>query len=233
MADVLGADIPIPDISVTGFFSSSWVYVAAIAVFGVVLIAAIFILLFLSAYNKKVVVFENISGLGYQPVLKTRARTIKLEVGGTEILKTLARGYYLSTYGKKMGKNTFWFAKGSDGFLYNIVLGDLDTKMAMLDIEPIDRDVRMFHVAVNQLNQNTYNKKSFMEKYGIHLMLFFFLITLVLGIWFIVGKVGDATSSLSSTAETNKEVAQANKDVLVSLNNILNEPGQGLVKAGG
>ncbi len=67
---------------------------------------------------------------------------------------------YLSAYGRKMGKNTYWYAKAQDGYLYNFLLGDLDAKRAMLDIEPIDRDVRMFHVALDRLSNDTYGKES-------------------------------------------------------------------------
>lgn len=230
MADILGTDVGLPNIDITGFLSNTWFYVLIVAIIGVFLIGGVIILLFMKTWNRKVVLFENISGQGFQPYMKTRARVIKLGLGGEEILKTFGGGQYLSAYGRKMGKNTYWYAKGSDGYLYNIILGDLDAKRGVLDVEPIDRDVRMLHVAINQLNQNTYNKKSFLEKYGVHMMLFLFLIVLILGIWFIVGKVGNATSSLSQTAETNVEVAQTNRDVLNALDNILNRnPSTGVI----
>lgn len=212
----------LPSVDISGFISSSWVWVAVVALIGLILIIAMVLVFFFLTYNRKVVFFENVSGMGFQPVKKKRARIIKLGIGGEEILKVMG-GDYLSAYGRKMGRNTFWFAKGEDGYWYNSLLGDLDAKKAILDIEPIEKDVRMFHVAKDRLNKETYGKTSFMERYGIHIILFFFLVTLVLGIWFIVGKVGDATSALAVTAETNKEVAQANKEVLVALNNILDQ----------
>lgn len=214
MANILGAEVPIPEINITGFFSSTWIYFTIIAVIGVILIVGVIFLLYMRTYNRKVVVFENISGQGYQPVLKTRARIIRLGNSGEEILKTLSGGKYVTAYGRKMGKNTYWFAKGQDGYWYNIVLGDLDTKMNILDIEPVDRDVRMFHVALDRLSHLTYAKQKFMEKYGVHLLLFLFLIVLIAGMWFIVGKVGDATQALASTAETNRQVVDTLGKVL-------------------
>lgn len=233
MANVLGTDVPIPTVNLQGFFSSSWIYVLIVVLIGLILIVIIGLLLFFKTYNRKVIVFENISGLGYQPVLKTRARVINLGVGGEEVLKTLVQGKFLTAYGRKMGKRTYWFCKAQDGYLYNVVLGDIDTKLNMLDVEPIDRDVRMFHVAIDRLSHQTYGKKSFFEKYGVHLMLFLFLIVLILGIWFIVGKVGDATSSLSSTAETNRQVAELLADILRGADNIRSGASSGLVSAGG
>lgn len=212
----LGVADSVPKINLTGIFSNTWIYVAIVVVVGILLLVGVGLFLFFKTYNKKIVLFENISGQGYQPILKTRARIISLGVGGEEILKTFA-GKFVSAYGKKMGPSTYWFAKGQDGYWYNIVLGDLDSKRAMLDIEPIDRDVRMFHVALDRLSHQTYGKNSFLEKYGIHLMLFIFLITLILGMWFIVGKVGDAVAPLSAATKDAMAIQQANADITSKL----------------
>jgi len=88
-----------------------------------ILITTVALLLFFRTYSRKIIVFENVSGQGYQPILRTRARIVKLGVGGEELLKTLAGGKYVSAYGRKMGKKTYWYAKGSDGYWYNILLG--------------------------------------------------------------------------------------------------------------
>jgi len=235
----LGVADKMPSISVTGFFSNTWIYVLLAVVVGFFLIAAVALILFLRTFNKRVILFENISGQGYQPILKTRARTINLGVGGEEILKTFGKKF-VTAYGRKMGKNTFWFAKGQDGYWYNIVLGDLDSKRAMLDIEPIDRDVRMFHVALDRLSHQTYGKNSFLEKYGIHLLLFVFLLTLILGMWFIVGKVGDAVAPLAQSTTQALEIQKTNAEITAKLASIVEklgitsiEGGSGIVPAGG
>jgi len=240
--DELGVSNVIPKIDITGFLSGSWIYIAVIVVVGVILIAGVSIILFLSTYKKKVIVFENISGQGYQPVLKTRARVMKLGIGGEEILKTLIGGHFVSAYGRKMGKNTYWYAKGQDGYWYNFLLGDLDAKMGILDIEPIDRDMRMFHVALDRLSHQTYGKTSFLEKYGVHMMLFLFLIVLILGMWFIVGKIGDAVAPLSVSTETSLRIQETNADITNKLDSIarslgheiqdIQDGGSGLIPAG-
>ena len=242
MAELLGATLPgIPSVDITGFFSSSWIWIAVAVGVGAILIGIVSLLMFLTTYNKKIVVFENISGQGYQPVLKTRARIVKLGIGGEELLKTMKGGHFVSAYGRKMGKNTYWFAKGQDGYWYNIVLGDLETKRAMLDIDPIDRDVRMFHVALDRLSHQTYGKQSFLDKYVGHIMLLLFLVVLILGIWFIVGKIGDATAPLAISSENAVKIQEANDKTLVKLDNILRSMGyintdtsggSGLVSAG-
>ena len=219
MADILGANVPIPN--VTGFLSSTWIYIAIIAVVGFFLIMGVAFLLYYKTYNRKVVFFENISGLGYQPTMRKRARRLRVGGSGEELL-ALMGGDTISAYGRKMGPNTYWFAKGSDGYWYNFLLGDLDTKMAMLDIEPIDRDVRMFHVAKDRMNRDNYLKKSFLEKYGTMMIAFVFMIILILGMWFIIGKIGNATESLAATQKANADVIRTTQQILVANNNMKN-----------
>ena len=220
MADILGFEVALPKMNITGFLSNSWIYILIIGMIGLILIVVIALLLFFKTYKKKVIIFENVSGQGYQPIVKTRARVIRLGGSGEEIMKTLAGGRFITAYGRKMGTNSYWFAKGSDGYLYNVLLGDLDTKLKMLDIEPVDRDVRMFHIALDRLSHQTYDKQSFMQKYGIHILLFVFLICLVGGMMLIIGQVGKATTALAATADTNKAVLDALGGVLNKANNI-------------
>lgn len=225
----LGVEGRIPKIDIGGFLSSSWIYIAVIVFVGFLLIVGVALFIFFITYKKKIIVFENIAGQGYQPVFRSRARIVKLGVGGEEILKTLFGGYYVSAYGRKMGRNIYWYAKGQDGYWYNIVLGDLDTKQAMLDIEPIDRDVRMFHVALDRLSQSTYGKQSFLEKYGVHMILFVFLIVLIFGMWFIVGKIGDAVAPLAQSSETALKVQEMNIKITNQLDSITRNMGYGPV----
>ena len=236
MLDDLGVGDVIPKIDITSFMSDTWVYILVIVIGGIILLGSLGLFLFFKTYNKKIVLFENISGQGYQPLLKVRARTINLRISGEEVLKTLS-GKFVSAYGKKMGKNTYWYAKGQDGYWYNIVLGDLDSKRAMLDIVPIDRDVRMFHVALDRLSQQTYGKNSFMEKYGTMVISFFFLVILVLGMWFIVGKIGDAVAPLGTATTQALEIQKANAEITNKLVTVLenmglNDGGSGIVPAG-
>jgi len=222
-------EVPTPEISFGGIVSNSWIYVAIVAFIGIILIIGISVLLFFMAYNKKVIVFENISGAGYQPVLRTRAKIVKLGSGGEEILKTLSGGHYVSAYGRKMGKNTYWYAKGQDGYWYNILLGDLDTKLTMLDIEPIDRDVRMFHVALDKLSHQTYGKNSFMEKFGIHVMLFAFLIIMLIGFYIIAGQINEGLIASNAAASVNLQTVQA-ADAALTKVDVVNR-GSGLAPA--
>ena len=219
MADILGIDLALPSIDISGALSGSWIYILIIGVVGIIIVGIIAILLFMNTYNRKVIFFENISGQGFQPVMKSRARIIKLGRSGEEILKTLKGGIFLSAYGRKMGKNTYWYAKGSDGYWYNILLGDLDAKFGILDIEPVDRDVRMFHLGVDKIAERDYaEKKSFMEKYGVQMMVLVFLVIFLVGLFVISGKISEGLMAMS-----NPETARMNQETAELLNTISNK----------
>ena len=221
MANILGFNVNAPAIDISGFLSSSWVYVLLIGIIGFVFIASLAILLFIMTYNRKIIVFENVSGLGYQPVLRTRARVIKIGKSGVEVLKTLKGGEIISAYGRKMGRNSYWFGKAQDGYWYNIVLGDLDAKLGMLDIEPVDRDVRMFHAARNKLTEGVYGEqRSWIEKYAPSAILLVTVIILMIGAYIVAGRISEGQAGTAEAARINKETIELSNQVLTKLDSI-------------
>ena len=227
MAEVLGFDIPIELPSFGGgaagggLGATVWALIILIVVILVLGIAAMFMMRKFKTFNKKIIVFENLAGRGYQPVYKDRARLVRLGEGGEELLYLLRKKVYRAAYGRKMGKNTYWFAIGQDGYWYNVVLGDVDAKMGMLDIEPIDRDMRYMHVAIRKNIQDRYRKPSIMEKYGTYIMSGLFIIIMLIGIWFLLDKIGEITAGSAASVEASKSVLQETKKVIVSLDNLL------------
>lgn len=219
MVDILGANIPIPEW--TFGFNSTWVYIIMFIIFICIIGGiAVFLMHRFLVYNKKIIVFENISGQGYQPVFRDRARIVKLGDGGEEIMRLMKKKVYRTAYGKKMGKNTYWFAVGQDGYWYNVVLGDVDAKMGMLDIEPIDRDMRYMSVAIRKNIQDRYKKQNFMERYGTIVMSGVFIIIMVIGVWFLLDKIADISTSISGSIDAAIKVQEASQQILSSLDNI-------------
>jgi hypothetical protein len=176
-------------------------------------------------YNRRVIIFENVSGLGYQPILKDKAKVIKVGNTGEEILWLKKSRVYRSSYNRKMGKNTYWFAIGQDGYWYNFLLGDLDAKKGMLDIEPVDRDLRLTYVSVAKQIKEEYNNLKFMDKYGTHIMNGLFLIIMLVGIWFLLEEIGEIMRSSQQVVEAARLLAESNKNILSSLNNICSTSG--------
>ncbi len=182
-------------------------------------------------YNKKVVVFENISGNGFQPIGKDKAMTVKMGDSGEEILYLKKRKTYKTAYGKRMGKNVYWFAVGQDGYWYNFLLGDLDAKKGELDIEPVDRDMRYMHVAIRRNMAQRFDKKNwFKENIGMLVGIGAIIIILVF-MWLLADKyfaMGEiATTSMRLSIEATQKV----NEVLGRLDAVCSG-GSGVISAG-
>lgn len=210
MAEILGFElgVKLPTFSTSGV--GFWITIIALIVLILVLIG-IFVWFYLQhkKYFIKIRDFENISGQGYQLVGRNTARLMKIGDGGEELLFLRKGKTFRTAYGRKMGKNEYWFSKGQDGYWYNTVLGDLDAKMGMLDIEPIDRDMRYMHVAIRKNIQDRYKKKEGMEKYAPLIISFLFVVVMIVAIWLLIGKVGDLIAVASQNIEASKPVADA------------------------
>lgn len=226
MAQILGAEMPsLPKIQ----FHINWVLILIILLFVIVTCIVIYLVYMKRTYRYKIICFENLSGQGYQPTIRDKARVLKVGDGGEELLFLKKKKVYRTAYGRKMGKNTYWFAIGQDGYWYNIVLGDLDTKMGMLDIEPIDRDMRYMHVAVRKNIQERYRKVQFMEKYGTILMSGLFILIMVIALGVLIKKIGDIAGAINLAIESANKVVQSASELLNRMSQV--NGGSGLIPA--
>jgi len=183
------------------------------------------------SYKKKIVLFENLGGRQYVMSGTDRAKVIRVGDGGEEILKLKKRKCFRTAYGRKMAKNTYWFAVGQDGYWYNIVLGDLDAKKGELDIEPIDRDMRYMHVAIRKNIQQRYHKEKFMDKYGVWLMSGIFLLIMIGGLWFLIDKMAEISSSNAGVLDATGKLVSKSADLITAIER-MQTGGSGLVPAG-
>ena len=219
MAEVLGFNIPInaPKFGIgTG---KIWIVLFCFII--TLIIAVVIYLIYLKrTFNRKIVVFENIGGLGFQPSYKDTARVVKLGDGGEEILFLKKKKVFRTAYGRKMGQNTYWFAIGQDGYWYNVVLGDVDTKMGLLDIEPIDRDMRYMNTAIRKNIVERYRKISFMERYGAVMISGIFLLIMLVGLYFLMDKLGTISKELAGAVKVGAELQATSQQIISSMDNL-------------
>lgn len=214
MGQVLGistGDISLP--SLTSSFGGTITYILIAVLVFISIAIGIWIFMTNKKFKYKIILFENIGGQGYKVAYKDRARLIKIGDGGEEILYLRKLKSYRAAYGRKMNKNEYWFAVGQDGYWYNFLLGDLDAKMNMLDIEPIDRDMRYMHVAIRKNITERYRKVGFMEKYGVMVFSGIFIIAMIIALWLMLDQIGElieqAATATSAGAKTLEVVTNA------------------------
>jgi len=215
----LDTGINLPTISTAGI--GFWIIIIlAFVVFLIAIGILIYMVYMNRLYNKTVIIFESLGGMGYKRTGKDKARTVKVGAGGEEILFLRKRKTYKTAYGRKMDKNEYWFAIGQDGYWYNILLGDLDAKMGMLDIEPIDRDMRYMNVAIRKNIESRYRKIGVMEKYGPIIISGIFLIIMIVAIWLLISKVGDLIHEAKLVVESIKPLTDALTNIAGNIDNI-------------
>jgi hypothetical protein len=209
MADILGFDtgVAMPKFAASSF-GTTLTYISIFVLVTLAIGIVAFLYLSNKKFSKKLIFFENIAGQGFQVVGKDRAMLVKIGDGGEEILYLRKKKVFRTAYGKKMGKNTYWFARGQDGYDYNVTLGDLDAKMGMLDIEPIDRDMRYMHVAIRKNITERYRKIGFMEKYGMVMIGGVFLLIMVGAVWLLIDNVSELISQATGVVEAAKQIIE-------------------------
>lgn len=182
-------------------------------------------------YNKEVVIFENLSGQGWVVTQKDKARTLRLSKDGTEVLWLRKKKMPLSAYGRKMGTNQFWFAVGQDGGYYNFILGDLDAKMGVLDIELIDRDIKLLTVALLKNASDEYGpKQNFMDKYGVWIFSLIWVIIGIAGASYLISQMGEVANQLTSGLSSQKETIDVLNQIIGRLDTMCSG-GQGIASA--
>jgi hypothetical protein len=234
MTEVFGLDTGI-DLGVTGGLAGFAVYLAWI--FGILVLAIIGGVIFWIWHQKKIfkeeiVVFENVSGQGWVIAFKDRARRLRLSKDGTEVLWLKKKKMPLTAYGRKMGTNQYWFAIGQDGGWYNFLLGDLDAKMGVLDIEPVDRDIKYVTVAMLKNAEKEYGpKQSFMDKWGVWIFSLLGLIIGIAGFAYLIDQMGQVAGSLSNALDANTKTAEVINTALAHVDSLCNG-GTGITTVG-
>lgn len=217
----------------TGFFSGTGglitvlVYVILFAVVGGII--AYFLITMLK-YNKKIIIMENISGIGFRQTGKDRARTIKIADDGSEVLYLRRRKLFKGAYGKRTGKNQYTFAIGKDGYWYNVDNGDLDYSLSQLKMTPVDRDMRYAHEGIRKNVTLRFEKKNwFKENIG---MIFGIaaIVIVLLFMWLLADKYFTIFGSADATLKASEQVMEKANTIMSTLDNICSG-GKGFVPA--
>jgi hypothetical protein len=229
MAEVLGLETGF-EVPALGFTSGYWT--STIVVFLILIILGVisFLLYNKTIYRIKVKYFENLSGNRFIESGTDTARVLRLGINNGEILYTKKKKLYLPADGQRMGLNTFYFAKNSrDGYWYNITLGDLDAKRGVLDVEPVDKNMKVVAYAIRKNTEGRLAKKGNLQTLLQIAVPILMLLILIVGGGYLINKTGEAAERVSTnTAENIKiqgQIAEANERVVAKLDLLLSESG--------
>lgn len=200
----------------------SWI--VGILIFAGVTGGLLWWLLYWKKYNKKIIVFENVSGNGYRITRRDKARLVKIGKGGQEVLYLMKAKVYRTAYGEKMDKNVYWFAIAPDGYWHNVTLKGMTAKEGMI-LESVHPAMQYQYVALEQVFDKRYEKTTFLQKWG-GLMVgigMIFAVGIIAWLWFKEwsGYIGTAVEVMKQNREIIKELG----NLVASMDNICSTSG--------
>ncbi len=164
-------------------------------------------------FNKKIHIFEEVNGQTV-PVGLDHAKEIILPNTSIRAFYLRKKKYFLPRPSIQVGVGHYWFFIRDDGEWMNVRLENLNTKLKQLGIHYDHTDMRMANASLKKLIEKNYKKLNWIKEFAPYIAIGVLVIFLGLSMFLGSYNTNKAVSSLSSTADTNKEVA-------VSLNNIL------------
>jgi len=192
-----------------------------IALFLILVGVGTFFLVRYLKFNKKIVILEDVQGSDdLEPIGKDKAMLVKVAKSGMEVLYLRKRKVYKGAYGKRMGKNTYYFAIGPDGYWYNVTLGSLTDGMKKVAIKPTPVNMRYQNEALQEIIKERYDKVTFWQKYGG--VVAFTILIVLFGImaYLMFDKFLETASLTNQNLEIIQQIQETTKQIIGGLDSL-------------
>jgi len=206
----------------------TWIFVVFIILIGVGI--GLWFYINKKLFNKKIVLFEDVSGKGLEPTFKDKAKLVKIGNQGEEVLYLKKKKVYRVAYGKKISKDTYWFVAGPDGYWYDFVLGDLDRESHEAGIKFTATNMRYAYTSIESKLKERYDDKTWWDKYGNWILSISFIAVIGVFAFLIIREYTSIMSASTKAMELSKEVTAEIRQLVGSLHN-LKSGGSGLESA--
>lgn len=216
----MGIEEYLPDVNIAGLGKVGLYFVLLVSVL-IAVGVGLFMLIRYLKFNKHINLLEDVSGSDdLEPVGHDKAMLVKVAKSGMEVLYLKKRKIYVGAYGKRMGKNRYYFATGPDGYKYNITLGSLKEGLEKVHIKPTPVNMRYQNEALQEIIKDRYDKTTFWEKYG-GMIAFTGLIALF-GImsYLLIDKFVEVASTTAQVLEAAKEVQDGTREIIGALDSL-------------
>jgi hypothetical protein len=176
-------------------------------------------------YNKVVTAFEIVNGF-WQPVIRDKAKSVKLGSGGFEILYLKKAKTWKIAYGGRVGKDTYYFFIMPDGYWYNGMLSAnlsyLDKNKGLIEITTTNPLMRGQYTSLEKQVESLHgNKTSVWDKYGSWILGISFVMIAGVMLWLCFREFSGAMGQLNGfNANMNTMLERVN--TLISNTNSIN-----------
>lgn len=202
-----------------------------VIIIGAVIIGAVvtYLIVIASVYNKKIIIFEKISGR-IEVTGRSKAREVRIGDGGDTAFYAQKLKRFLPTPTIQVGRRTYWYYKREDGELINIGISDVDEQMRKAKAHFLDKEMRYARSALQRNFGQRYDKIKFWDKYGGLIM--YTLLIAITGImtYLLFDKFIEVSGAVASSVSAAEAVLDAARDLLLAVDNVQSGSG-GIVPA--
>lgn len=194
--------------------------------FGIIIIGiclyAYFVYLDKKNFRKKITAFEII-GNNYSPALRDRAKSVKLGKGGFEVLYLKKLKTWKIAFGGRVGRDTYYFFIGKDGYWYNGMLSadihSITKEGGLIPIITTNPSMRAQYTALEkQIDLLHGDKKTFWDKYGNWVLSIAFVLIIGVLAWLIFKEISPLMGQQAALTQKNVELVDRINELIVNIN---------------
>jgi uncharacterized membrane protein len=176
-------------------------------------------------FNKEATILEVV-GVHYVPTAKDLMKVVKIGTGGFEILYLKKLKIYKIAYGGRVGKNSYYFFIGPDGYWYNGMFSSdinyIDEQGGLVPIVTTNPLMRAQYTSLEKQVDILHSaKKTFMQEYGMWVLGAGFITIIGVFAWLIFREMSPIMGAVSGTANTQAIITDKLTILVERLNEIL------------
>lgn len=190
-----------------------------IVLFGLIAGAATFFILNSRQWRIKIVAFETINKR-LQPNRKDKAKRLKIQKTGDEVLLLKKHKKILPFPVSQTGINSYWFEIRGDGEWINIEPKSVDQSENRMEMNSLEKDMRYARASLAHLSKERYDETSFLQKYGGLIAYSVLIICTAIGFWLLIDQMIEVAKASAQAVDASKDVLVEVKKVLGALDNL-------------
>jgi hypothetical protein len=156
-------------------------------------------------YNRNITAFDKV-GIFFEPVIRDKAKPVKIGSGGFEILYLKKLKVYKIAYGGRVGRNTYYFYILPDGYWYNGMMSSnlmaIDKNGGLIQVVTTNPTMRSQYTSLEKQIDTLHKAKvGIWEKYGSWILAIGFVLIAGVMLWLNYKEYVTAMSSLAGLVD--------------------------------
>jgi len=210
MSDAMGemmTGVGLGSVSLSGLGKPLFIGLLILTLGSITAIGIYYLIKFLR-YNKKIVLFQRVSGQ-IMPTLTDKGMFQRIGNAGDFWMVTRQFKKVLPRPKIKMGKNTYWYFEREDGEWINFTIQDIDELMKEAKVYYVDEDMRLQRLGIYKNLEARFNKEGFWQKYGSYIMMGILGLIMVISVVILFKAMTEHWDKMGQVSNAMLEMARA------------------------